>query len=248
MRMEMTSYNEQGIWCTLVGHIPDNYINAEGPNFKPNVPWMMVYAWNHAVKSPYNYLSYRSFEDHLVFNRSRVYHIFPEFHTRLKPSATFQFNIAVAKVGRMSYDSFYVIRDCVDDTLLATGYVQSVCVSKLTRKPAQLPDWFTGLYAPHGNHQTPQYMNRLGDRPSKIFQHKIQPPSSDTDENKHITSTAYIKYNEECAITAAENNAYPSFTNDLTRYRIKTIGILYIAEALVDDVITIETWEDINGR
>ncbi|XP_070544369.1 uncharacterized protein [Ptychodera flava] len=244
MRMEMTSYNKQGILCTLVGHIPDTYINAKDQNFKPTVPWMMAYAWRCAVRPPYNYLSYRSFEDHLVFNRSRVYHILPEFHKRLKPSATFQFNLALAKVGRTSYDRFNVMRDCADDTLLATNYVQNVCVSKLTRRSAQLPDWFTGRYAAHGNNQTPQYMDRLGDKPSIIFQHKIQPLSSDIDENNHFTYTSYIKYIEECANTAAKNNAYPSFTNDLTRYRIKTIGILHMAEALEDDVITIETWED----
>ncbi|XP_070544367.1 uncharacterized protein [Ptychodera flava] len=248
MRMQMTSYNKLGIWCTLVGHIPGDYINAKDQNFKPTVPWLIAYAWRCAVRPPYNYLSYRSFEDHMIFLRSSVYHILPEFHTRLKPSATFQFNFSLAKVGRTSYDELKVMRDCVDDTLLATNYMQTVCVSKLTRRSAQLPDWFTGLYVSHGNHQTPQYMDRLGDKPAKIFKHKIQPPSSDTDENNHISSTAYIKYTEECAYTAAENNAYPSFTNDLTRYRIKTIGILYMAEALADDVITIETWEDGENR
>ncbi|XP_070544364.1 uncharacterized protein [Ptychodera flava] len=248
MRMEMTSYNKQGIWCTLVGHIPDNDINAKDLNFKPTVPWMIAYAWRCAVRPPYNYLSYRSFEDHMSFLRSSVYHILPEFYTRMKPSATFQFNFSVEQVGSTSYDDCCVMRDCADDTLLATNYVQKVCVSKLTRKPAQLPDWYTRRYAAHGNNQTPQFMDRLGVKPSKIFLHKIQPSSSDIDENNHIRFTAYIKYIEKCAYTAAENNAYPSFTNDLTRYRIKIIGILYMAEAFADDVITIETWEDEENR
>ncbi|XP_070544373.1 uncharacterized protein [Ptychodera flava] len=248
MPMEITSYNKQGIWCTLVGHITDYNINAEDQKFEPSVPRMMTNAWSYTVKPPYNYLSNNDFEDHMIFLRSSVYHVLPEWHARLQRLTSLQFSLSLAKVGRTSFDEFNVMRDCDDGIILATHYVQNVCVSKLTRKPAQLPDWFTGRYATHGNHQTPQYMDKLGDTPSKIFQHKIQPSSSDIDENNHITYTAYIKYIEECALTAAENNAYPSFTNDLTRYKIKTMGILHITEALADDVITIETWEDENNR
>ncbi|XP_045208646.2 uncharacterized protein LOC123560542 isoform X2 [Mercenaria mercenaria] len=110
-----------------------------------------------------------------------------------------------------------------------------------TRKPKTFPLW----WKEHFNFPTegPKREFKIPPKPAKVFSSEHRVYFSDTDENKHMNYTVYVRF---CCDSFYENVLAGKYGASLDVYEIgvKKLQITYLKECNLGDILTVESWED----
>lgn len=111
-----------------------------------------------------------------------------------------------------------------------------------TRKPKPFPSWWTDHYGfPQDG---PRRDFKLPQKPKEnVYSSKHRVYFSDTDENKHMNYTVYVRF---CCDSLCENILSGKYGAGLNVYEIglKKMQMTYLNECNLGDILTVESWED----
>ncbi|XP_038079175.1 uncharacterized protein LOC119746354 [Patiria miniata] len=184
------------------------------------------------------------------FVRSQFLQIYPAFYTsKLTQNRALDITSRLSHLGRTSCCLDTDMYDLSTKTLLASGSVQDVFVSRQTRRPfpvASIAWQQTKVITPRD--QRPISGPDFPARPTGTlcFTQTRTVMSSDTDANDHLNEAMFIRFCFDCASSAALDGHLPSFRKDVIYADAKTVWFLYIREARVGEELTLYCWEDRN--
>ncbi|XP_045207950.2 uncharacterized protein LOC123559889 [Mercenaria mercenaria] len=111
-----------------------------------------------------------------------------------------------------------------------------------TRKPKPFPSW----WKEHFNFPTegPKREFKIPPKPeANVFSSEHRVYFSDTDENKHMNYTVYVRF---CCDSFCENVIAGKYGVSLDVYEtgVKKLQVSYLKECNLGDILTVESWED----
>lgn len=111
-----------------------------------------------------------------------------------------------------------------------------------TRKPKPFPTWWSEHYNFPTDGQKSEFKLPLKPK-ENVFSSKHRVYFSDTDENKHMNFTVYVRF---CYNSFCENVLSGKYGADFNVYEIglKKLQITYLKECNLGDILTVESWED----
>ena len=71
---------------------------------------------------------------------------------------------------------------------------------------------------------------------------------NDTDLYKHTNYLSYVKFTMDAAQDAVARGHYEGFSGDILQYHVKTIQMLYVAETVANDQLTVFSWQSDANR
>ena len=164
-----------------------------------------------------------------------------QLHTKERlPKFTVSINLGY--VGGSSLNSVAQLKDSETGEVYADNVNQVVTVSKETRKPIPIADWWKEKYASTAVGDG-RLIVPLTPVPSSRHQHSLKVPYEDIDGYMHTNYTAYIKYCFEAAMDACKNAFYTQLKDDVLNYHVELMDIAYKGETKAGDELVISTWE-----
>lgn len=148
-------------------------------------------------------------------------------------------------IGMSSLNSVAQLKNRDTDEVYVENTNQVVTVSKQTRKPTPLPDWWKEQYEAavvEDQRLIVQPITALG----TVHTHSLKVAWDDIDGYHHTNYVAYIKYCFEAAMDACVSGIYSKIKDDILQYHVKSMEIAYKGETKAADELDIETWEDEN--
>ncbi|XP_070556516.1 uncharacterized protein [Ptychodera flava] len=146
-------------------------------------------------------------------------------------------------IGRTSMGYGHELRTLESNELLGTLAVKVVCVDEKTRRPQAHPDWYINKYLPLVQEPETSLMKAHVENES-CFRYKTTVLPSDIDNQDHLSYLSFLRYCSDCATVAFQCNAMKKFTGSFTQYKVKSVSLLYLSEANVNDELDIDIWED----
>ncbi|XP_006811747.1 uncharacterized protein LOC102801615 [Saccoglossus kowalevskii] len=246
MSSPVTILSVQGLKCvTLIEKIPFNYFNREGHFLTWRLVSMMFDPWHLITSRAQNYCDLGTIlVENYAFSRSGMCHISPNLHSLMKPSLKPIVQWGIFGVGNSSHTHVIDVMDQHKSIVLARRHVQFVNVSRETRLPTRLPEWFIEKYRPKLQGKAPELMQHITLKPEQRFVFEIEIQKEDIDHYGHTNNSIYGKYMEECACLAINSGFYSSIKGNIHNYIITKMGNLFIHEAKLGDLLTIESWEE----
>ena len=156
---------------------------------------------------------------------------------------TFDVSVHLGYVGMSSLNSVAVLSDANSGEVFARNTNQVVTVSKETRKPTPLADWWKEKYASSvvENERLIIAAVQISTSPH-VYCMKV--PWDDIDGYKHTNYVAYIKYCFEAAMDATVNGTfYSKIKEDVLLYHVKEMEIAFKGETKAGDELKVATWE-----
>lgn len=185
-----------------------------------------------------------------IFIASQVFKLSEGFHN-IKYARVFgrhfptKFYMYVSDAGRTSYCTTAKWIDLQSKEQIGTFITKIVCVSKKTRKPVPLPDFFF-----NGLEEHLKTINRRKiDRPLPVtipqqtYRYPIKVYHSDTDMNAHVNQATYVRWCSDAASVAAIQKQLRHFHRHIELYPCRSMEISYLGEAIVNDNIEALVWE-----
>ncbi|XP_019613483.1 PREDICTED: uncharacterized protein LOC109461545 [Branchiostoma belcheri] len=174
------------------------------------------------------------------FLRYQEFHIQPGFYTDVRQDSTVVVTVGVGYVGKTSYELKGDVRLAGSAVLLCRFSVTSVVVDITTRRPVALPESLRQkATSPRPNPSLP-FPSTLPSVHSQQFEVR----ESHLDFNGHTNQSNYIMFCYNAAAFATKAGRYHSLKGDLfSDYRVKKIAMLYQNEALLGDLLNVESWE-----
>ena len=123
---------------------------------------------------------------------------------------------------------------------------QVVAVSKTTRKPVPLDDWWKQKYQTYSVGTQPLVIPLI-DIPSKTHVYEVKVPWTDIDNYKHTNYVNYIRYCQDAALDATFAEFYSKVKGDFLGYLIKEMLISYKGESVANDILEVKTWENVEN-
>ena len=77
-----------------------------------------------------------------------------------------------------------------------------------------------------------------------VSRYELRVRWNDTDGYKHTNYLSYIKFCFDAAQDAVVSGKYSGFAGDILRYGVKEVEMVYKAETLANEVLTIVSWQD----
>ncbi len=148
----------------------------------------------------------------------------------------------ISYVGSTSFIRDFHYFNPITGELLATELYHAVKIDVKTRRPTKVgPDQFDrrGI--------TRDVLPRnfvLSPKPVYSHLYSTKVLSSDTDRNQHLNTSVYIKYFMDAGSSMAIEGKLTGFDGDLAYYDIVKLSITFLGEAVLDDQMKIECWED----
>jgi acyl-CoA thioesterase FadM len=119
-------------------------------------------------------------------------------------------------------------------------------VSKQTRKPMPIPDWWKEKYGSSavGNERLVIQAEQIPSDPAvNLARYEMKIPWNEMDGYGHTNYLSYIKFCFDAAADAVAKNAYSAFSGDILRYNVKTIQLLFKAESRPNDMLEVVSWQ-----
>jgi acyl-CoA thioesterase FadM len=149
-------------------------------------------------------------------------------------------------VGTTSYSTLNSMYHQLSGRLLAASVSQLVLVSRETRKPVALPEWWRELY----KGMMPEVGSlsvKILDMPENTINYPLKVAWSDADGYRHTNMAVYIRFCMDAGAMASLNGKYNNFSGDLANIPMKRIISVYKGESTPGEELTIKTWEQ-EGR
>ena len=181
----------------------------------------------------------------LTFMASTKTHIYkPVYDLHLKDTMpNLCVSIHLGYVGSSSLNSVAQLKDAKTGEIYADNVNQVVAVSKETRKPTPLADWWKEKYTSEviGNDRLIVPILPVHE---KHHVHSLKVPWCDIDGYQHTTYTAYIKFCFEAAMDACKQGFYTDIKDDALKYHVELMEIAYKGETKAGDELQVTTWEN----
>jgi acyl-CoA thioesterase FadM len=127
--------------------------------------------------------------------------------------------------------------------VFATNTNQVVTVSKETRQPTPLADWWKAKYA-SAVVEDKRLIVPMINVPDKTHVYQMKVPWSDIDGYKHTNYISYIQYCFEASMDAVVAGFYSKFKDDMLLYHVKEMEVAYKGETKAGDELQVATWEN----
>ncbi|CAH1772957.1 unnamed protein product [Owenia fusiformis] len=177
----------------------------------------------------------------LFFVRSMKYRINEELYSMKKhgPDHTF---VCIWQAISTGISSRYLRYDLtLNGKEMVTLFGQDVYVSKETKRPTRLPEWYRNKVKT-ANGTAKRNMAQLI-RPIQAFQYNMVVTPSDIDMYNHVTNSAYIRYCLDAGYQAGISGFYRNLPGDIAQYRCKEIEQLYDGESNLGEELCVYTWD-----
>ena len=157
--------------------------------------------------------------------------------------------IYISDVGKSSYTVATDLYDFKSGIKLCSYRTIQVFVDRQSRKPVALPpEIFSGL---DDHLKTVERQTIKRDKtpviPSNAFQYEIKALHSDSDFNFHVNQAIYIKWCSDAGSMGAVKGHFTYFNRHIELYPLKSTVYHYLGETLVNDIVTVNVWEDCAG-
>uniref|UniRef100_A0A0B7A8F3 Uncharacterized protein n=1 Tax=Arion vulgaris TaxID=1028688 RepID=A0A0B7A8F3_9EUPU len=184
----------------------------------------------------------RLHDSYLFFIASTSTKIFPELYDMSVKKAPLELDIKLDYVGNRAYKLQTTISVQGASSPLCINNTQAVSVSKDTRTPLQLPEWWKEKYSSVKGE--PLKISRLNVPENVTFtNHRLQAQASDTDAYMHVNWTSFVKYCYD-AFVISEFQKNPEIVPQNLFRNMKHFSACYIKEASLGDNISIRYWQD----
>ena len=145
-------------------------------------------------------------------------------------------------VGNTSLNSRAQLVDLKTKTVFAKNVNQVVTVSKKTRKPTPLPDWWVEKYrswVPEDGHKL---IVSIVETRSDAHKYKLKVAWSNTDGYGHTNYVAYLRFCYDAAMDAIQNGYLERFHGDIDSYETKKTSMSYKKECSAGDDLVVSVW------
>ncbi|XP_053409271.1 uncharacterized protein LOC123561343 isoform X2 [Mercenaria mercenaria] len=154
--------------------------------------------------------------------------------------------IYISHVGKSSYTISTDLYDYTSGEKLCSYRTVQVFVDRQSRKPVPLPAEFLENADVHLKTVERHTMRRkpLPTIPSQAFHYEVKVLHSDCDANHHVNQAVYLKWCSDAASLGALKGHFSHFKRHIELYPLKAAEYHYIGETLVNDIVTVNVWED----
>jgi len=146
-----------------------------------------------------------------------------------------------ALIGMLSSARVFVYHTPCARTELAKGDNAVVSVSKTTRKPIPLADWWLERHAHQARGDRPSTVQLS--LPSQVHTYRANVRWSDTDHYGHMTFTHYVKFCLDAATDGARAGALFGLKDDLTSRTITKVESTFRRECTAGQEINVHVWQ-----
>ncbi|XP_046577122.1 uncharacterized protein LOC124285023 [Haliotis rubra] len=192
-----------------------------------------------------SYLDFNTlYEQYLAFIASARLEIHPEMYSYSVAKSPLQLSKELLYYGNSSTNLETKVTECKTGLLLASCQQQTVSVSKETRRPAALPDWWKEKYSKI-NLTGSALRVESAQRPSQseVSSYSLTVQTSDTDTYFHVNWTGYLKFCLEAF--AGFKHETDISANVLELYRpLKVAELGYVKECSLGDLLRVDFWSE----
>lgn len=122
-----------------------------------------------------------------------------------------------------------------------------VNIDPKTRKPKPFPNWWREKF--NFPSDGPKLEYAIPTKPSDIVASQQRVHYSDIDANSHLNYAAYVKYCYDCFAENAFLKKYKrSDAANLLKNGLKSIDVCFVSDVLIGDLLTIESWQDLEDE
>ncbi|XP_077865310.1 uncharacterized protein LOC144351924 [Saccoglossus kowalevskii] len=170
-----------------------------------------------------------------------------EYYQAIKNRRPVILQLWLSHIGRMSLNYHHIEVDKETNHILSSMDVFHVCMNKVTRKSAPLPEWYKEKYGPYANGPVAKVMKKL-EKVKEVYKYTGRVQYHDIDYYNHTSYKLYLKLCSNCAHSAVADGFFTKVTDDFALYQVKHISTLYLSETNVNDELIVDTWEDENNN
>ena len=185
-----------------------------------------------------------------MFLASQTYTLSPHFHNiqyRKHFGTLFPLRAKhwISKIGQSSSCIAAEVYD-KQGSLLSQTVITFVLIDKQTRKPTNLPEFVSQTYQKRMKSLLQLDIQKISPPkiPSTSFELKRKVLHSECDMNLHASQIFYLVWCSDAAAEAAKASRFNHFTRHLELYPLKCAEMHYLGEALANEEVTVNVWED----
>ena len=117
-------------------------------------------------------------------------------------------------------------------------------MSKSTRRPALIPDWWKSRYS-SAVVDNERLIVTAEEVPSTVAtsSYDMKVPWSEMDPYGHTNYQSYVRFCFDAAADAVNAGRYATFDGDILRHNVATIQSLYESESKANDILRIISWQ-----
>lgn len=169
-----------------------------------------------------------------------------------QPSLTsLRFVLYPGHMGKSSFASVVEMRNAQSNELYVKNVNQLVCVSKDTRKPTPLPQWFREKFSAVIK-GSPLIVPQFSLPPAEVVRHtSLQKVGyNDIDFYQHANFSTYLKFSIEAAKEAANRKGIfkPPLSQVLAGllldFKVKSVQMAFFDDANVENQLAVTTWQN----
>eukprot|EP00058_Branchiostoma_floridae_P015538 XP_002601026.1 hypothetical protein BRAFLDRAFT_96938 [Branchiostoma floridae] len=173
------------------------------------------------------------------FVRYQEFYLHPEFYTKVKFNSTVEVVSGVGFVGKTSWICKGDVRLAKSQDIICHFNLQLVNVDMSTRQPTALPQ----NLRLKGKGPRPTFDLPMASSSQLMYSDKFRVEESDVDANDHAKQSAFIRFCSDAAVFGTKAGCFPSLREDLLKFHVKKIAMLFQKEALLGDMLGVESWE-----
>ncbi|XP_064626352.1 uncharacterized protein LOC135487023 isoform X2 [Lineus longissimus] len=200
---------------------------------------------NPNTNEPFLQIS-KFWKEHFVFYVSCSIDWERDFYTKGNLLSNLRQVILPGYVGTSSYNSLNKMYHQSSGKLLASSVSQLVLVSRQTRKPVALPEWWRELYKGMMP-EVDSLQIKILETPGHTICYPLRVSWSDADGYRHTNMSVYIRFCMDAAATASLGGKYKNFSGDIANIPMKRIVSVYKGESRPGDDLIVKSWEQ-DGR
>ena len=164
----------------------------------------------------------------------------------------YRFQAYLSHVGKSSFAVTQFMYDHKTGRKLMSATTKLVFIDKKTRKPSRLPDWYIEKARRFltGNNELNQSLEKVASVtvPKHCFSYEVKALQSHCDLNFHVNQSEFLKWCTDVGALVSESETYRYFKKGLGTYAIQNIYSQYLGEAVMDETILVNTWDDIEDE
>lgn len=156
---------------------------------------------------------------------------------------SFAVRLSLGHIGRTSLNTRAELIDTTTNTVLAKNINQVVTVSRETRRPIALPEWWVNKYSSYSI-VIPKLVVPVPETPADVFTYDVHVRWSDTDGYGHTNYISYIRFCEDGVMQAENEGKLSGFTKNFQEFESKMLQLSYLGESKAGDELTVSLWQD----
>jgi len=151
--------------------------------------------------------------------------------------------LSLGYIGTASLNTQAQLIDTKTGSVFAENINQVVTVSRETRKPIALPEWWVEKYTSYSIN-VPKLVIPVTVTPADAFTYNVKVRWSDTDGYGHTNYISYIRFCEDAAMQAAMEGKLPLYTDTLYDPETKQLQLSYQGESRAGEDLTVHLWQN----